>query len=660
MKRVISAIVTLCLSISLGAQDLATKIPYDASIVAAIKGRNVTDLMAVSEFSDSKMGQMIGKELNRKTDGRLTSFEDLGLDLQRNFYYFLETKEGVYNNVFMMPMNNTENFLTLLRQREQNSIVTEGNLSYFQDEYDGTITIWNKNTLMIIFSEEISKTDYYDDYSYYEEAYPETEITESAANAVEEAADAIEVEEVVIESVEIEETVIEETEIEETVFESTEVEETVIESTETVDDYYDSAEYKRKQAEREKRNAERERKREADKNNKNAATLQRAKEILNNNASKSVLKNPSYLKSIGKGKDEAVVWVNDVGQIYSNLIPNYSYLTGLSNPYEYMDAEKLYGGMSITGKLNFEKDQTAFRYNYTMNDELAKLYKPMYEGEFNKSFLNYINEDKLLGYISLNTSVEGTLKAYPELIDMIFKSNKDQDIASAVEIGSRLFSLLIDEAGVAKVIRGDMMLLVTDLSEKEVTYTDYEYDEDYNYTKVEKTKTETIPDFLFMFTSEEEKLFHNLMKVGIREAGIEYNNGLYQASGKTTKFPLDLYFMFKDDAVFVGSSKQDLMSIQNGNFVSKVSSGMKKDIIKNAASMYVNGANIVAKIPTEAYPRGLRNEIGLITNNTKDLKINMSKVKGNGMSGEMILKTPTEGHDNSFAYFIHMIDELMD
>ncbi|QLG45432.1 hypothetical protein [Costertonia aggregata] len=648
MQKVLFTISIFCFTILSNAQDFATKIPYDASVVVSIKGKNVTDLMSVSEFSNSKIGKMIGKELSRETDGKLSTFEDLGLDLNANFYYFLEIRDGVYNNVFMVPMNNMNGFLSLLNEREKEKIETEGTLSYFQEKYDGMTTMWNNNTLVVIVPQNMRDEYAYNDYDYYNDIY----IEETPSVAVE-AEDAVEA---AVEEVEEIEEVIEETVVEETIIE--EVEEQVSQS---YNDYYNSDEYKKQQAAREKRRLEQDKKREEARKKTAASTLKRAKEIITGDAKKSILKNTAYTKSVGKGSDEAVVWVNDFAQIYKNAFP--SYMFGMGNPYEYMDIDKLYSGMTITGKLNFEKDQTAFRYSYTMNDELADLYKPMYEGKFNKNFLNYINEDKLLGYISLNISTEGTLKAYPNLIDSILMSGKGEEsetIAAAASLVTRLFSLLIDEEGAAKIVRGDMLLLVTDLREKEVTYTDYEYDEDYNYKEVEKTKTETIPDFLFMFSSEEEKMFGNLMKIGIKEAGITYDNGIYKALGTTTKYPIDLYFMFKDNTVFLGSSKEHMIGIKNGTYVSKLSSDLKKDISKNVTSMYVNGGNIVSKIPTEAFPRGLRSEIGLITNNTRDFKLNMSKIKGNKMSGEMILKTPTQGHKNSFAYFINMIDELMD
>jgi len=110
----------------------------------------------------------------------------------------------------------------------------------------------------------------------------------------------------------------------------------------------------------------------------------------------------------------------------------------------------------------------------------------------------------------------------------------------------------------------------------------------------------------------------------------------------------------------MGSSVEHLTQVKNGTYPAKVSSQMKKDLTKSASSFYVNGKSILSKVPSEAFPRSFRNDIDYIINNTENLKLNFSRVKGNTMSGEMILETPTQGHKNSFAYFINMIDQLMD
>ena len=117
---------------------------------------------------------------------------------------------------------------------------------------------------------------------------------------------------------------------------------------------------------------------------------------------------------------------------------------------------------------------------------------------------------------------------------------------------------------------------------------------------------------------------------------------------------------FRQALLSQGRAPPALTQIKNGTYPAKLSSTLKKGISKSATSFYVNGKNIISEIPSEAFPRELRSNIDFLTENTEDLSVNFSKIKGNTMTGKMILKTPEKGHKNSLAYFINIIDKLME
>jgi len=615
MKKFVIAVSAFCISITLSAQDLITKVPSTASAVVSIKGKNVLQLMSLEEFSNSKFGSFLEKELMDESKGKLETLEDLGLDYNNTFHYFFEMNDGVYTNCFLIPLKDGKAFTGLLRNSELKKTKTEGNLSYIQNYRGDEVTMWNEDVLMFVVSSDNKVHE--ESYSYYKDYQSEVAVEA----VVEEAADATATEE---------------------------------------EDYYSSDAYKKEQEEREKKRLEREEKRLARTKEFSQEVLDKAKKIIAGTyANKSILANKSYLKSLGKGKEEASVWINDFATIYEQAIP--SYMLGNSfNAYNFMNIDKLYGGLSLMAKLNFNEEQVVIKTEYTMNDEMAALYKPMYNGKINKSFTEYINEDNMLGYMSLNLNTEGVLKAYPNLASSLFDTGSGETLSESVALGAKVFSLLIDEEGASKILRGDMFLALTNLTEKQVTYTDYEYDEDFNYKEVEKTKTETIPDFMFLFTSEEQEIFNRLVRIGLKEKQLEANNGVYQLIDLPKSTPFNIYVMYKDNTVFLGSSLKDMSAIQSGRFVSKLSSEHKKNITKNASSVFVNGKKIIAEIPVESFPRELRNKVDFLTSNTEDIKFNFQKIKGNSMKGEVIWEIPSEGHKNSFVYFINMIDAMMD
>ena len=651
MKKLLLTISLFYCAFAVKAQDLITKIPSDASAVVNIKGKEITNLVSLNDFSNSKLGQMLGKELNRESKGKVTSLENAGFDFNRNFYYFLDVKEGVFTNCFLIPLNNAQNFKNLLGEYEMERIINENGYSYIQDEYDGTVTLWTDDTLILLFSKDESTTeDYYDDYGYSEDLYEQPSSEEMVIEEIE-APKGTDYE-IAVESVEEESTVAPEA-LEEA------AEEAIEESAAAKEMRAYNDKIARQDAERAAKREKREAEQEIERKELAISTLARAKEILAGNyASGSILKNTDYLKSVGKSSAEATAWIGDFGQIYTQALPNYG-LLGDMNPYSYFDVEKMYGGMTMTAKLDFDKDNVALRTEYTVDDKMADWYRQMYDGKFNSKFTKYINENRLLGYWSLNMSVEGMLNAYPGLIESLFQDTEENHYSDAVSIGANLFSLLIDEKGAAEILRGDALLVLTDLSERTVTYTDYEYDEDYNSKEVEKTKTETVPDFLFMLTSEQEQLYNKLIRIGVREGELEAMNGMYKITSMGNSAPFDVFLLFKDDMFLMGSSKRDMMAIAAGTFVSKLSGSHKSHMKKNVTSMYINGKKIIAQIPTELYPSDLRGQIGFLTQNTEDVYFTFEKMKGNSMKGEMVWNTATSGHQNSFDYFLNMIEALM-
>lgn len=734
MKKILLFTYLFCVALSINAQDLVTKIPKDAKAVVAIKGSNVTDLVSIAEFENSKIGKLFLKEMIKETDGRVSNINELGIDLKRDFYYFMISDSLSLKHNFLVPLKDKVGFEKLIPERQKKKIIPDGDLSYFVDSYDNMVMMWNNNMLLMTMSQETYSDDYYgyNDYNVEElteevvveavEAYypimtfverdhdfgtiiqgsvvthsfeftntgdsdlvitdarascgctvpdyPETAISPGQSGEITVKFNSKNrsgsqyktitlttntengLEKLTINSyVNDEETIIEETEIEEAVIESTEVEieETVIESTESYsnnDDYYENL---RKEREAKKLIADK-------------ALVAYAKLTMQGNyANGSILKNSKYVKAIGNSKDEATAWIADLSSIYSDLLQQASYGLGPNYLGLYDGLQNFYGDMSLTSKLNFEKTQVSLKTIYTMNSDMAKYTEAMYNGKMNSNFFKFFNEDKMLGYFSVNMSTQGILEAYPEMMSKMFEGYEDDEVAAFVPIGMRILSLLIDEEGAAKILRGDMLFVLTEMKERELSYTTYEYDENYEREEVTKTIKETLPGFLMMLTSSEGDLFHQLMNIAVKESRGEVTlnaNGIYQLN--TNELPFALNVMFKNDAILIGTSFEDMVAIKNGKFNSKVGGKHKNLIKKNSSAIYVNGQEIASTFPREIMPNDFKEKIDFIAENTEDVIFKTGKVKKNAMEGEMILNTPEKGHNNSLAYFLNMITALMD
>ncbi|MEP0213011.1 MAG: hypothetical protein ABJD66_07345 [Cellulophaga sp.] len=643
MKKLLLSLTICCAAYTTQAQDLIQNIPANSSAVVTIKGSNVTDLFSIKEFENSKIGQEMVKELARESDGDLTSLNDLGIDFNASAYYFLQAEKGIFSNYFAIPLRSKSGFDNLIKKNNSSTekIKTDGDITYMQDNYDGITVAWNDRMLVVVISEDANEDN---DYYNYSDAVEVEEVVESAVDVAEDA-----VEEVEIEVSEVEETVIESTE------DYVIVEEAVVESTE--DATYSNDDYYKKRQERYKRERqEREARRIAKTQKAKVRNLQKAKAFINgDHSSNNILRNKSYVASLGKQNFEAHAWAGDFINLYQELV-----LTqGFSNAFGMYNVEELYRNSSMSSTLDFTNTSAVLNIDYTMSDAMAKHAKVMYNGKMNKDFYKYFNQDKMLGYMSVNASTEGILTEYPKLMKSMFANSYDKEVATLAPLGADLLSIFLDEEAVGELVRGDMLFVVNDIAKKQVTYTTYKYDENYNRIPIEKTKEETVPDFIFMATSNGESIFNKLMNIAVKENEMTVDNGIYKFNTPRS-VPVNVYAMHAKGVLFFATSKDHLLAIRNGSFKGSVSGEHKKNISKNTSAAYVNGKNIISQIPVNELPREFKRKINFLTSNTEDLLITTGKLKGNKSSTKVVLNTPEEGHKNGLAYFINFIDAFID
>ncbi|RAJ17782.1 hypothetical protein [Olleya aquimaris] len=638
----------LCISSYTFAQNTASKIPSDASIVATIKGENLLQLISMEELNNSFLGSEILKELSRGGN-TYSSLEDFGFNLNASAHYFMQVNDSINYNAFVIPLKNVSQFEDLITRSNKEEIVNQNGIKTISGDNSPAI-VWDNTTLVVVmgdtnyaYFENEDVSERYgiqtENYGWPETAY-EVEAIPAPAAAYEEADEDVEVEieETVIESAE--DYNYEDEEIEETVIESTEsydydeeeVEETVIESTEGEDynyDYYDNL------------NSSYTLKRELAKQ----WSMLKAKQILMQPESNSILNNKSYVKSLDN-KAEATLWVNDFGQLYASFLSNSYYNNMLG-----MDLASMYANNGLTAKLFMEDDKMMLNTTYTMSDEMASSYKKMTSRKLNKKFLNYVNEDRMIGYLSYSVDTKATLEEYPKLMKSIYGSMPYY--GEEASLGIDLFSLLLDEEAVAKVLKGDMLFLLSGISQQEVTYTSYEYNDDYEYIEVEKTKTETLPDFLLMASTEDPSMLTKLINYTRNKEMVTFQNGYY--TFKTPQSPLAVHFMIKDGIVFLGTSDLEMRKIVSGNFNAKVSSTHKKMMLNNSYSFFISAKQLASQLPIKEMGIDRSGKLEWFLNTSEDAYMKASKIKGNTLETELVVNIPST-EENALKYMFNIIE----
>lgn len=665
------------------AQDLVKKIPANAFTVATIKGDNVFKLMFVKDFNESFLGKKLLTQTSKSLDKNFTSIEDFGINLEKNMYYFNQLSDSITYNCFLIPLKDATKFESLINEKEK-KFKTEGDLRTMVLPDSTSIIKWNNNMLYFVtgsirssfFADSANSARYGIKEIRYQNNYDN--LTDSAVVAVDSTyATTTEPNEVVdvvlappppvlskpytpnIKAYQkkastkkasskksskkkpakkkpavkkIEE--INEVEITDTpMAEAIDVVDGAEAMTQTgnPDERYD--EYQKERAEQ-------------DAKKKQLAFIWmniQADKIFSTNY-ESIETNKSYTSSLDQ-KAIAEIWVSSFQDAYNSIAPEFG---------TYGKAGIMKGYGSLNAKLFMDKTSFRISTGLELAKEQADSYKKIMDRKLNKKFLKYVDSEKAIGFMGYSIDTKAYLEEFPKLLKQTYGSFLGGKMDEEIELGSDLFSLLLDEEAVSNVVKGDALFVINGLNSKEVTYTTYEYDDDYNRKEVTKTKKETLPDFLFMFSSEDTRLMNKLIRYGINKNYVSTNNGIYKIEEK--KSPIDIYFMIKDGIVFFGNSLTEMQSISNNSFNSAISKTHKNLLAKNNFSFLFNAKNLVGKVPDseiggEETAKKFNETLGKMGN----IYMKSNPIKGNVVSADISAEIPN-GHENALKYLFSLIE----
>lgn len=345
------------------------------------------------------------------------------------------------------------------------------------------------------------------------------------------------------------------------------------------------------------------------------------------------------------------VWISNLDELYNDALPydivKIAYGVDMKN--------LKYGYQAATLDLIQDKHNIKIQGTAQLDVETARIFDGIYSNKMNKKFKQYIPENHL-AYGSVNISTEGYLKQLPGLISRWYAPLLGENgeflklAATALEIG-------LDEKAIGNIKRGDDVFFLNDLRKVEKEYITYEYDENYEYQEVTKTKDEYVPSFLWMFTSKDQRLFKNILDLGINKQEVTLDGGIYTIEKPNNLDPIYIYFT--KDIVFVGSDAEQISSIQEDRFKNSRNAKVKKDIFSNQLNLVVHAAEIPEvvrqlEIPvTDSWEQTLQD---LSAYGDLQLKSNM---KGkNGVYGEVSIELPKEDK-NALQYLLkHLIENL--
>ncbi len=672
MKKLLIALVILISAKLTYAQDLVKKIPANAFTVATIKGNNVFKLMFVKDFNESFVGKKLLAETSKSLDKNFTSIEDFGINLDKNMYYFNQLNDSITYNCFLIPLKDANKFESLINNKE-NKINTNGDIRTMILPDSTSIIKWNNNMMYFVtgsikssfFADSVksakygikdvrfqSKYDYANDSAVVAvdstyittidepvmvedvEAPPvikakvqKKAVTKKGAISKAKAKKGSAKRKATAKAKKVQPKIVEEEEA--VIMTDTMGDDTTV--TKNYDEQYD--EYQKERAEQ-------------DAKMKRLAFVwmtEQADKVFAGNY-ESIENNKSYTSSLDN-KAIAELWVSSLQDVYNSIAPEFG---------TYGKAGIMKGYGSLNAKLFMDGKSFRISTGLELAKEQADAYKKIMNRKLNKKFLKYVDSEKAIGFMGYSIDTKAYLEEFPKLIKQTYGSFLGKSLDEEIELGIDLFSILLDEEAVSEVIKGDALFVINGLNSKDVTYTSYEYDDDYNRKEVTKTKKETLPDFLFMFSSEDNRLMNKLIKYGINKSYVSVKENIYKIEEK--KSPVDIYFMIKDGIVFFGNSLIEMQSISNNSFNASPSKMHKNLLAKNNFSFLFNAKNLVGKVPSEEFggeetAKKFNETLGKMGN----VYMKSNPIKGNLVSADISAEIPN-GHENALKYLFSLIE----
>jgi len=588
-------------------QDLIHKIPSDALVVASIDGKHIQDFISINDLNQYSFVQKLFTE----ADENIKSIKDFGVDVNADAYYYTQIDSTTTYHCFMVKLADVSAFERLLSEDDLVKKTVENGVNMILES--DAVVLWNANTLFItqaIFPRKAFDWSQYD----YEEAVVEEEVEE-----VEYDSNEVEAEPRIEDSETAGELVIEEE----------------VEEVEASEDYSDTPP-----------NFE---EIEGDTNNRDKMQ-EHALAVFNGIGHKSVALNANYNK--GKDKDAiAYFWIRNYGELIDLYYNSTKSLMGGTTPFSNMSFKDIYGIDALKFNMFIEEDGFRVKMESDFNNKRLAANKRLYDSKLDKSFYKYFDQNQVLAYMSMSVNGQAALEESPNIYAAIVNGMVPQ-FGEEADLGADFLSILLDEEAIAELFTGDVLFILSDLGEKEIEYTTYEYDDDWNSTEVTKTKKQVLPEFTMMFGSENSNFTNKLLNIGKKYKVI--NRKQFYSEVTVPDLPIPLFLMHKDDIFFVSTSEKDMIRIATGTYQSNTGRH-KKMMKKNIMTFYINNAKIIEKIPTEDFDTSDLEILKYVKDNFTETSMTSSRIKGNHMYGEYIVKTSNK-KENALKVLLELIE----
>lgn len=353
-----------------------------------------------------------------------------------------------------------------------------------------------------------------------------------------------------------------------------------------------------------------------------------------------------------KNIDLVRVWLPKIDGFYNELHSVRSIVDAYYNTSNF-SLESGYRDMFFD--LAQQRNKIMLKTSVTLGKDLISLTKKLYARKPNPKFAKYLTAETF-AYFNVNVNTEAYLKEIPVFFTKNLKKyfGKENEVLELMALG---LEIALDEKAIAKIMPGDNLVVVNGITNLKIDYVDYDYDDNYDVKEVHKTKEERVPSFIWMFTSEDQRIFKKALDVAVSKADASFAGGIYKIKqGNGKEFPL--YLMFHEDLVMISNDSLQLNKILHKDSYSTKSNASFVKLMK--------GSKFSAAFQTKKIP-GLTKDLNLVLgnswratldelNNYGNFTLSSKGIVGDRLETDLQLELPTKA--NNALQFV--INQLLD
>lgn len=577
MKKILALILISLSSVSFSQKELNLEsvIPSSVSMVLRINGKQLTKKVGLKNIAKSQtfLKMMEGEIFLGNQNKRIT---DLGINLENDVFMIYKTEENIGYTAYLYHIEKPKLFGKYIAEKNE-FVETVKTDNYTVIHYKKADSYYNETRDFLAWNDEYA---IYFDVSYVNN-YKNIELDETEAV---EASDAVE------SAAEIE------------IVEDFDGDNEIV---------YDNNYYKEREAERVARQKYQDSLKEVERHEKLMIVRQNyTNELAHffNPAAekKSVLNDKSYIDNRNE-KADVSFWMNiKKGGLRS--MTNYSGRYRRNDfPGMLIGYMSMYAGNDLAAHLFFNNNNINLKTNIEFTPKVSQMIGSIYSSSLPKSYLKYVNQDKVLGITSSSINATKFWEAFPRMYadailmtGWLFRHGPSEKEREGINVLVDFLSIMIDEEALGKLLTGDAVFVLKDLVPTEVEYYSYEYNEDYTESKrVKKTKTEVFPDFLLMFGSKNKPFMTKLLDLACKNEILYSNGNYYYTDGKSRDLPFAMYFTLTDDMAFISTSLEEIKNISNGKPTGDIDKKLSSNLLKNSSYFNLDLATLLSRIPID-------------------------------------------------------------